>query len=288
MRRTMRKTMITVLTGVMLLSVTGCGKSDSDTGASSGPLTVADIQKRGKLTVATEVAYEPMEFYDENGKVTGYGKDILDYIVKDMGVELEQIDLPWQGMLAGLEAKKYDFVATSVSITPERAEKYSLTIPIADSTATLIKRKGDDSIQTVEDIEGKKVGTQNGGAYEEAIDAYSKKLIENGGKGISEKKLYTAFPEAYMELDNGSIDAVSMGYAIAQVEVMNNPDKYEIVGKIGDDTYFGWAVRKEDTEITEYINSEIQKMKADGTLAKAQEKWFGTAFDLPEDGYLPE
>src|SRR5690554_5266400 len=77
------------------------------------------VTAKGKLTVATEVAYPPME-YLEGGKVVGYGKDILDLVVADMGVELEQLQLPWDGILAGVLARKYDLVATSVAITPDR------------------------------------------------------------------------------------------------------------------------------------------------------------------------
>ena len=59
------------------------------------------VNSKGKITVATEVAYPPMEFL-KDGKVVGYGKDILDLIVADMGVELEQLQLPWDGILAGV------------------------------------------------------------------------------------------------------------------------------------------------------------------------------------------
>ena len=75
---------------------------------------------------------------------------------------------------------------------------------------------------------------------------------------------------------------------------MKNPDDYEIVaddsGKaemVGTDTWVSWAVRKEDTELSDYINSEIHKFKEDGTLAELQKKWFGEATDLPESDYIP-
>lgn len=75
---------------------------------------------------------------------------------------------------------------------------------------------------------------------------------------------------------------------------MKNPDDYEIVaddlGKaemVGTDTWVSWAVRKEDTELSDYINSEIHKFKEDGTLAELQKKWFGEAVDLPESDYIP-
>src|SRR3978361_143427 len=58
--------------------------------------SLADIRKRGKLTVGTEAAYEPFEFI-ENGKVVGYGHDILEYMAGKLGVPLDQVNLPFQG-----------------------------------------------------------------------------------------------------------------------------------------------------------------------------------------------
>ena len=105
---------------------------------------------------------------------------------------------------------------------------------------------------------------------------------------------YDSFPEAFAELKNGKIDLVAQNYASCAAVVMKNPDDYEIVaddsGKaemVGTDTWVSWAVRKEDTELSDYINSEIHKFKEDGTLAELQKKWFGEAVDLPESDYIP-
>ena len=87
--------------------------------------TFEKIKRTGKVTVGTEAAFPPFEFV-EDGKIVGYGKDILDYIIADLGAELNQLDLPWQGILPGVLAGKFDFVATSVSIRAERAKKYAL------------------------------------------------------------------------------------------------------------------------------------------------------------------
>ena len=121
--------------------------------------TLEKIKSTGMVTVGTGAAFPPFEFV-EDGKIVGYGKDILDYIVADLGVELNQLDLPWQGILPGVLAGKFDFVATSVSVRPERVTKYAFTVPIAEGTNWTMKRKGDGSITSVDDLVGKVVGTQ--------------------------------------------------------------------------------------------------------------------------------
>lgn len=96
-----------------------------------------------------------------------------------------------------------------------------------------------------------------------------------------------------MELQNGKIDLVAQNYASCAAIVMKNPDVYEIVSDengalmVGEDTWVGWAVRKEDTELSDYINAEIHKFKEDGTLDELQEKWFGETVELPESDYIP-
>ena len=106
--------------------------------------TLEKIKRTGKVTVGTEAAFPPFEFV-ENGKIVGYGKDILDYIIADLGVELVQLDLPWQGILPGVLAGKFDFVATTVSVRPKRAATYAFTVPIAEGTSWIMKRKGDST-----------------------------------------------------------------------------------------------------------------------------------------------
>ena len=68
--------------------------------------SVADIKKRGKLVVGTEAAYEPYEFV-ENGQVVGFGRDILVIMADKLGVKLEQMNLPFQGLLPGLLSHKF-------------------------------------------------------------------------------------------------------------------------------------------------------------------------------------
>lgn len=284
----------------MAATFTACGSNDNaQTAPSAGSgtaLTLEQIKKNGKLVVATEAAYEPFEYLDTDGEtIIGYNADLFAKICEDLGVELEYMDVPFQGILAGLEAEKYDIVGATLGITKERTSKYDMTYPIQKGTNVFIKRKGDDSIKTPEDMEGKVVGTQTSCFDEIDTKAYNEKLIADGGNGYKELKLYDGFPEAYMELKNKKLDIVAQNYASAAAIVKSNPDDFELVtDENGDvamvsenDTWLSWAVRKSDTELFDYINEEISKFKKDGTLKKLQEKWFGQTVELPESDYIP-
>src|SRR5260370_2679854 len=93
--------------------------------------TLEKIKRTGELTVGTEAAYPPFEFV-KDGTIVGYGSDILAEVVKQLGAKLNQLDLPWQGILPGVLAGKFDFVATTVGINEERAKRYAYTMPIAN------------------------------------------------------------------------------------------------------------------------------------------------------------
>jgi polar amino acid transport system substrate-binding protein len=247
----------------------------------------SEIKKRGKITVGTEAAFEPFEFV-QDGKIVGYGSDILAYVVKDLGVELEQLDLPWQGILPGLDAGRFDFVATAVSITPERAEKYAFTVPIADGTVAILKRKGDESIKSPEDIIGKVVGSQLSSGQMQTLKDFHEELKSTKGEGAKEIKEYVSYPEAYQELATGRIDAVANSMANLSTVIKKQPDTFEIVGTFGEPMWFSWVVRKGDEELLNYLNEKILELRDNGQLGEMQKKWFGFTMETPDSGFLPK
>src|SRR5262245_57260458 len=98
-------------------------------GAAGAQDTLKQIKQKGTVTVGTEAAFPPFE-YVQDGKIVGYGKDILDHVVAGLGVKLNQLDVPYQGIMPGLLAGKFDFVATSILETPERLQQFGFTTPI--------------------------------------------------------------------------------------------------------------------------------------------------------------
>ena len=248
--------------------------------------TFDHIKATKHVTVGTEAAFPPFEFI-EDGKIVGYGKDLLTYIIDDMGVELEQLDLPWQGILPGLLAEKFDFVATSVSIRPERAKKYAFTVPIADGTTWTMKRKGDDSLQSVEDLSGKIVGTQLGSGGESVAKEFDAKLKAKGLAGFKELKLFTSYPDSYLGLANDAVDAVVQPLPNLAVVVKEQEGVFELLGAIGDKSYMAWVTRPEDSDLRDYISSVLLEMRDNGHMGKLQDKWFGFRMEIPSEGYLP-
>lgn len=249
--------------------------------------TLDSVLKAKKVTVGTEAAFPPFEFV-QDGKIVGYGKDILDEVIKDLGVEVVQLDVPFQGILPGLDAKKFDFVATSVGITPERAAKYAFTFPIAVSSEVILKRAADASIGSVKDLEGKVVGTQLGTTTEQEARKADAALKAAGGKGFKELKLCPAFPEVYVALAGGELDAVVQSAPNVAVLIKEKPGVFGLAGPVSASSrYIGWVTRPADEDLRKRISATIKRLRDSGKLAELQNKWFGFTMTIPDSGYLP-
>ncbi|WP_312932028.1 transporter substrate-binding domain-containing protein [Agrobacterium cavarae] len=255
---------------------------------SSTAANAADLLDKIKadkvFTVATEARFAPFEFV-EDGKIVGYSADIMAEVMQALpGVELKRLDLPWQGILPGLAAGRFDYVVTSVTVTPERMKAYHLSAPIADATMALLKRKGDATITKPEDIAGKAVGSQAGSAQLAALETFAATLKDKGGPvSVS---TYTDFSEAYADLGAGRIQAVVNSLPNLLEAARQRPDVFEVVlPTFGPKTYFSWAGRNDadSASLNALMDAELVKLNTSGKLAELQKKWFGAPMELPEN-----
>lgn len=243
------------------------------------------VTSNGKITVATEVAYPPMEFL-KDGVVVGYGKDILDLVVADMGVELEQLQLPWDGILAGVLAGKYDLVATSVAIKEDRVSKYAFTRPLAVAETMLVKRHGDD-MAGLDDVNGKIIGVELGSSQAQEVEAVDAELKANGGSGFADIRGFKSTDDMRLALAGGQIDIATIpSFSLATMQEQR-PDTFAQLTNIGSGTLFAWVAHPNGADLRDRVNAVLEKLEQDGTLKELQMKWFGFEMDLPED-YLPD
>jgi polar amino acid transport system substrate-binding protein len=244
-----------------------------------------DIKKKKEIVIATEAGYAPFE-YVEGGRIVGYHADMLALVMKDLtdqGVKINQLDLPFASLLAGLQAKKYDMIATALFGTEERAKRFAFTVPTAFGTTGIVTRGDNAAITKPADLDGKTVGAPQATKYLDQMKALSEEFKQKGGKGMKEIKEYASgFTEIYADIDNGRIDAAPNGMPNLAVLMKQQPGKYKLAGQVGDPTYFAWGTRKEDTDLLEYLNSQMLKLKKAGTFAELQKKWFGFTMDLPD------
>ena len=239
---------------------------------------LADIKAAGKITTATDMHYAPFDMLVD-GTYQGMTKDLFDEVAKEIGVEPVYQDLPWTAQLPGLEVGKFDIVIAPVTITPERLERYTFTLPIADATVGLVHAVSNDAIKKPEDIAGKTVGVQQGTAQFRQLEAYGKEL---GGVTVKE---YGTTDEAYADLAVGRLDAVAGSSPNLAYLVKQRGDVFALTdpATFGEPKYFAWVLQKGENSASfaQAINDALAKMTADGRVKAIQEKWLGSYTELP-------
>ena len=249
--------------------------------------TLERIKANGTMTVATEAAFKPFE-YVENGEIIGFGSDLLAEFAQDLEVEVEQLDLPFQGILAGLAAGQYDLVATSVAPNAERAQSYAFSRPFATIENVVVTLADNETVTELTDLNGLLVGSQLGSSTEAVARQIDEELQADGGSGFDDLRLYQTFPDTAFALRSGQIDAIVIGTTTAGEFMNASPDTFRVALSYGDPVYLTWVVRPEDTSLLAALNGTITRLAESGQLYEMQEKWVGVVTESPEDGYLPE
>ncbi|BCH20385.1 transporter substrate-binding domain-containing protein [Mesorhizobium sp. L-8-3] len=267
---TAHKTIKAALLGLAALGLAGTAQADQ----------LADVKAAGKIVTATDMHYAPFDML-KDGVYEGMTKDLFDQVAKEIGAEPVYQDIPWTAELPGLEVKKFDIVIAPVTITPERLERYTFTLPIADATVSLVKAASNNDLTKPEDIKGKTVGVQQGTAQFKQLEAYGEKL---GGVTVKE---YGTTDEAYADLAAGRLDAVAGSLPNLTYLVKNRPETFALFtpAQFGEQKYFAWVLRKEaDSEsFAKAINDAMLKMTDDGRIQAIQEKWLGRYTELPRE-----
>jgi polar amino acid transport system substrate-binding protein len=228
----------------------------------------AQAQER-TLKIATEGAYPPFNAKDASGELTGFDVDIAKALCAEMKAKCEIVAQDWDGIIPGLEAKKYDAIAASMSITDERKEKVDFTNPYYSNHLRIVTKKG-SGITGTDTLEGKTVGAQRATvAATWAEDKLGRR---------STVKLYDTQTAAYSDLEAGRLQALVTDVYPAYDWLKDKAD-YEFVGdKIDIDDKIGIAVRKGDKELQEAMNAALKTIRENGTYAKLNAKYF--PFDI--------
>ena len=264
-----RRPMLGLMAGLFVMPMLGNAKAAG----------LDEIKKRG-LIVATEDDFRPFEFV-KDGKPTGFDNELIEDLRKYAPFEIKQEILPWTGILAGVSTGKYDVAITAAIITKERRKSLEFTSPIADATHFYVKRKGDTTITSIKDLNGKIVGVQAGSALLARLPELGAMLEKEGGK-LGKVVEYTSYPEAYQDLALGRVDYVVNTVINLKTLVAEKPAVFEVGQAVSGKSFPAWAVAKDNTELVAFLNEFIAKEKASGRFAELQKKWFGESFpDLP-------
>ncbi len=210
----------------------------------------------GKIVNGIDANFPPFAFIDKTGKPSGFDVDAMDWIAKDLGMEVVHVPIEWDGIVTSLVTKKIDIIASGMSISPERAKQVNFTIPYWIIKQVFVVKK--DSPLSVEDIfsQKKTLGVQQGTTEAKWL----KEHIAEKGYNVT-LRYYNSAPLAVEDLLNGRIDAAAMDEAPANDAASKKDVK--VLGTFGmPEEDFGYAVRKQDTELLEKVNASLKKLMA--------------------------
>ncbi|VFR52929.1 extracellular solute-binding protein, family 3 [plant metagenome] len=243
---------------------------------------LADIEKRGHMTVATEDDYAPFNFIAD-GKPSGFHADLLQDLKAYAKVDVRQEILPWTGLLAAVSGGKYDLAYTGALITDERLRVFDFAPPFASAQHFYVKRAGDKRLGEVATLSGRSVGVQAGSAILARLPELEKMLAASGGK-LGEVVQYQSYPEAYADLANGRLDYVINGIVSVNDLVKARPKVFEKGVAVSGDGFAAWPIPKNNPALLAYMAGFMKHVRDNGRLAELQKKWFGDAFpNLPAD-----
>jgi polar amino acid transport system substrate-binding protein len=242
---------------VVALMVSGCGSQQTPQ-AESGVKT---------YVVATDAAFPPMEFVDENKEIVGFDIDLLNAIADEMGFAVEYKNTAWDGIFAGLESGDYDAIISAVTIRPDRADKYDFTEPYINAGQAIVVLVDETGIEGKDDLSGRRVGAQIGTTGAFAVQ-------EIGGAVLRE---YDTIDLALLDLVSGNVDAVvvdtpvAADYALASDQFAG---RLRIVGDAITEEFYGALVNKgQNADFLEAFNQGLERLRANGTYDEIYGRW---------------
>ena len=241
----MKKIIALVLALVMIAAcMTACG------GAKGA--TLKDVQKAGKLLVATSPDFPPFESL-EGGEVVGIEPDIMALICDKMGIEAEFVQMDFDSVLIGIQAAKYDCAMSGITVTADRQKNMLFTDPYYNAAQVIVVTEG-SAIAGKADLVGKVASVQTGttaesGCQDEGIDVQA----------------FAANADAKAALTTGKVDAWVVDNLTAMQMVEDGDGLVILEEKMTEEPYaFAFAMGSED--LVAAINSALAELIADGTV----------------------
>lgn len=281
-KNTWKKLMSLALGAMMMLSLlTGCGSKTEDSAPADStpaeetpaePAAAASLLEKvktsGKLVVGTEAQYAPYEFKDLNANFAGCDMWLAQQIADSLGVELEVVDMAFDGIIPAVQSGQVDLGIAAFTNTPERAEEIDFSDLYETSAQLLIVKAGNaDTYSTKESLAGLKVGAQKGTIQSQLIQS-----------ALPESELFELekYPALALEVQNGNIAGLVVDQAVGEALVATSNGALEVSNFefSAEEASFGKSVviAKGNEDLVEAVNEVINKVTADGSYQQAYDE----------------
>jgi len=250
--------------------VAGCGDDDDDDDATTETTdsATADIQtiEEGVLSIGTDAPYPPFIIgTPEDADFTGYEIDLFNGVAEQLGYEVQYTNTGFNTIFRDTANGLFDTAVASATIDGEREKVVDFTDPFYEASNALLVAEGSD-IQSVDDLSGAIVGTQDGTTQEK---------FATNETDAGEVRGFPQGPDAISALVTGQVDAVIIEQPVA-ADAVEKQGGVEIVEELETGELFGWAVAPENDGLREALNEALATLKEDGTMDGLYEEYFAT------------
>ncbi|MDD5698060.1 MAG: ABC transporter substrate-binding protein/permease [Victivallaceae bacterium] len=221
-----------------------------------------------ELVTALTGKFPPFSYYDRQGKLAGFDVDVSREIARRLHRKSKLIATEWDGILAGLLAKKYDAIIGSMAITPERCKRVNFSIPYYNSGAQLfVRRDNPGRIYSLDECAGCRIAVVLGETYQRFLE-----------KNYPDIKVVTfkSTVEIFEMLEQKRISGFVTDKLVGCWQIKQTKRPFVPVGGMLYTERIGIPVRKERVELLKQINRAVSAMRADGTMKKIYRRYFGT------------
>ena len=217
--------------------------------------------KEGKLIMATNAEFPPYE-YKEGDKIVGIDAEVAKLIADKLGLELEIADVDFDSIIPGVQSGKYDMGMAGMTVTDERKEKVNFSDSYATGVQVVIVKE-DSEIKSIDDLEGKKIGAQQGTTGY----IYASDTPENGGYGEENVTGYQNGALAVEALKGGKVDCVIIDNEPAKAYVAANEGLKILETEFVTEDY-AICFAKENAELQTKVNEALKELIEDGSVKK--------------------
>lgn len=235
---------------------------------SASAQTTSDIIKRGKVKIGVLVGAPPMGAMDSSGNPVGFDADTAALIAKYLGVPAELVPLEPPARIPALESGKVDFLVSTLAPTPERAKTVMFTMPYNAFQVGIYSKKV-AKITGWKDLKGKKVGVNRGSSVEPIL------VKQEAASGLKVVRFDTD-AAVIQALFSGQIDACAEPDTIANQSLKARPDGDMALKFVFSQQPNSMTVRKDATELHQWLNNTIYYIKLNGELDEIARKWIGS------------
>ncbi len=255
----MKKNLALILVMVMMImTLAGCAGGESETLSK-----VEQIKSDGKIVLGTAADYPPYEFHKEidgQDQIVGFDIEIAKAIAEELGVELEIVDMKFEGLLPALVTDDIDFIIAGMVAKEERKKSVDFSIPYYQAQQRMIvKTEDSETLKTPDDFEGMKIGAQKSSIQEEiALDKFASAEYV----GLSK------ITDLVLELKNGTVDGVILVEPVAKAYVSQNDDLFLADEILGQEDGVAVAINKGNEDLVQEIDVVLQSLMDEGMIEK--------------------